>query len=116
MDTNTSQTQEYEKDYSEDSFWDKLKNFAKKAGCEVIEKALMLYYVAKDEETSAKVKTIIYGALGYFISPIDAIPDITPVVGFSDDLGVLVLTITMVAKSIKDKHKDEAKETINQWC
>lgn len=80
-----------------------------------MEKALTLYYVAKDEDTPTYVKAIIFGALGYFISPIDIIPDVTPVVGFSDDLGVLVATIAMVAVSIKEKHKIQAKETLSNY-
>jgi uncharacterized membrane protein YkvA (DUF1232 family) len=55
-------------------------------GREVIEKALWLYYAAQQPNTPLWAKTAIYGALGYFISPIDAIPDITPVIGYADDL------------------------------
>ena len=51
-----------------------------KAGKEVIEKALILYYCLQDDDTPAWAKTTIIGALGYFISPIDAIPDLVPVV------------------------------------
>ena len=110
------QAKKYQKEYSDESFWDKVKNFAKKAGCEVIEKAIMLYYVAKDDDTPMTVKALIFGALGYFISPLDAIPDITPVVGFSDDLGVLAATISLVIASIKEEHKKKAKERIKEWC
>ena len=76
---------QYEKKYTEDSFWDKVVKFAKTAGREVIEKALWLYYAAQQPNTPLWAKTAIYGALGYFISPIDAIPDITPVIGYADD-------------------------------
>jgi hypothetical protein len=38
-------------DYSDDSFWEKLKQFALKAGKELVEKALWLYYAAKQEGT-----------------------------------------------------------------
>jgi uncharacterized membrane protein YkvA (DUF1232 family) len=106
----------YVKEYSESSFWDKIKNFAKKAGCELIEKSVMLYYVAKDDETPASAKALIFGALGYFISPIDLIPDITPVIGFGDDLTVLSATILTVVNSIKDEHKEKAKKKIKKWC
>ncbi|WP_456469871.1 YkvA family protein [Caminibacter sp.] len=112
---NIEESKKFEKDYSDDSFWDKVKNFAKKAGCEVLEKALTLYYTAKDEDTPAHVKAVIFAALGYFISPLDAIPDVTPIVGFSDDLGVLVATIAMVVSSIKEEHKIKAKEKLSQF-
>jgi len=110
MDDNISK---FESEFSEEGLWDKIKNFAKKAGCEVIEKVILLYIVAKDPDTPAKAKALIYGALGYFIMPLDAIPDVTPFVGFSDDLGALATAITLVAMSIKPEHKEQAKEKIS---
>jgi len=77
-------------DYSDSSLWDKLKNFATSAGKEIVEKVLCLYYVLEKDDVPKVDKAKIIAALGYFISPIDAIPDLTPVVGYSDDLGVIV--------------------------
>lgn len=109
------QSNKYSDQYSDDSFWDKVKKFAIVAGEQVLEPALKLYYAAKDKDTPTWAKGTIYGALGYFISPIDAIPDITPVVGYADDLGVLVLAVTVVAANIKPEHAQKAKETLKQW-
>jgi uncharacterized membrane protein YkvA (DUF1232 family) len=106
---------EYSKEFSEDSFWTKVKDFAIKAGKEVIEKALILYYCLQDSDTPAWAKAAIIGALGYFISPIDAIPDFTPVIGFVDDLGVLAAATATVAMYIKEEHKEYAKEKIKIW-
>jgi len=111
-----NEIKKYDEEFSEEGFWDKIKNYAKKAGCEVIEKALILYYVFMDPDTPKPVKALILGALGYFIAPLDAIPDITPIVGFSDDLGVLVSTLAMVVSSIKEEHKQKAKEKVKEWC
>lgn len=105
----------FESDYSDGNFWDKVKDFAIKAGKEVIEKALQLYYAAQNPETPAWAKGVIYGALGYFISPIDAIPDITPVVGYADDLGVLVAAASTVAMYINQDVKDKAKSKLKDW-
>lgn len=112
---NIMQNNEYSDQYSDDSFWDKVKNFAKAAGEQVLEPALKLYYAAKDKDTPTWAKGAIYGALGYFISPIDAIPDMTPFVGYADDLGVLALAVTVVAANIKPEHAEKAKETLKQW-
>lgn len=103
------------KEYSEDSFWDKAKRYAKEAGEAVLEPALKLYYAAQDPDTPAWAKTTIYGALGYFIFPIDAVADITPLVGYVDDLGVLVSATATVAAHVKDEHAKKAKETLKQW-
>ncbi len=110
-----SDNSQYEKEYSEDSFWDKLTNYAKSAGKDLVELALKMYYAATDSDTPIWAKSAIFGALGYFISPIDAIPDLVPVVGYSDDLGVLTLAIATVSTYIKEKHVQQAKETLARW-
>ena len=102
-------------EYSEQNFWDKVKNFALKAGKEVIEKALNLYYAAQRPETPKWAKTVIIGALAYFISPVDAIPDIIPVAGFSDDLGALAAAIGMVSLYITDEVKQQTKQKLLEW-
>lgn len=105
----------YEEAYSEDDFWSKVKKYAKVAGESVLEPALKMYYAAMDSDTPVWAKGIIFAALGYFISPVDAIPDITPVIGYTDDLGVLVAALAAVASHIKEEHTAKAKETLKQW-
>jgi len=51
----------------------------------------------KSPKTSLKKKAIAVGALIYFISPIDLIPDHIPVVGYLDDLAVLSLAVNSLA-------------------
>ncbi|MFC7421769.1 YkvA family protein [Iodobacter arcticus] len=101
--------------YSDDDFWQKLKSFALKAGKEVIEKALWLYYAAQRPETPAWAKAIIFGALAYFILPLDAIPDVIPVAGFSDDLGALAAAIGMVSMYITADIKVRTAQKLQQW-
>jgi len=102
-------------DYSDGSFWRKVKNYALTAGREVIEKALWLYYAAQRPETPAWAKAVIIGALAYFISPIDAIPDAIPVVGYSDDLGAIVAAVGMVSMYITDEVKGLARGKLQEW-
>lgn len=102
-------------DYSEDGFWDKVKKFAVKAGSEVIEKALYLYYAAQRPETPMWAKTVIFGALAYFISPVDAVPDMIPVAGFTDDLGALAAALGVVSMYITDEVKIQAKQQLQLW-
>jgi uncharacterized membrane protein YkvA (DUF1232 family) len=106
---------EYTRSYSEESFWDKLLRYAKAAGAEVIERALQLYYAAQDPATPAWARTVIYGALGYFIFPVDAIPDSIPAVGYVDDLGVLAAAIAAVAMYITPEVKQKAKQKLQDW-
>ena len=101
--------------FSEEGFWDKLKKVFKKAGIKVVYSALMLYYAYQRKETPVWAKTIIIGALGYFISPIDAIPDFIPVAGYTDDLGVLVAAIAAVGIYINSEVKQSAKDKLHNW-
>lgn len=101
--------------YSESNFWDKLKKFAKVAGKEVIEKALFLYYAAKQPNTPLWAKTTIYGALAYFISPIDMLPDLTPLLGYTDDLSILAAALVTVASYITDEVKQQARDKMQTW-
>ncbi|MEP4484595.1 MAG: DUF1232 domain-containing protein [Halioglobus sp.] len=110
-----SEIEDYEHAYSEANFWQKLKQFAKTAGREVVEKALLLYYAGQEEEAPAWAKATIVASLGYFISPLDAIVDLTPAIGYADDLGVLALALAAVATYINDDVRDKAAVKITQW-
>lgn len=104
-----------DKDYSDSGFWEKFSGYAKLAGKEVIEKALFLYYAAQKESTPVWAKTTVYAALAYFISPIDAIPDITPVVGYVDDLGVLAAAVAAISTYIDLDVKKDARNKMEDW-
>lgn len=101
--------------FSDPQFWDKLNRFARKAGRQVVERALQLYYAARRPETPAWAKTSIFGALAYFISPIDLIPDLLPLVGFSDDLTVMAAALAMVSMYINDEVRLKARQTADKW-
>lgn len=105
---------DFQQEYSEDEVLEKIRKYAKTAGLEVLERALRLYYAAHRPETPAWAKAVIFGALGYFISPVDAIPDVTPVVGFADDLGVLAAAMGAVAVFVDSLVKEKAAEKLNE--
>ena len=101
--------------YSDEAFWDKLRRFAKAAGREVVQKALELYYTLDNPDTPAWAKTVIYGALAYFIWPADAIPDFVPAVGYSDDLGALVAALITVAAYATPEIKERTQRKLADW-
>jgi uncharacterized membrane protein YkvA (DUF1232 family) len=105
----------FEVAYSESKFWSKLKRYAKTAGTEVVEKALLLFYAAQEEKAPAWAKGTIAAALGYFIIPLDAITDLAPGIGYADDLGVLVLAIAAVAAYINDDVRVKTAEKMHAW-
>ena len=82
--------EKYSSHYNENDLWEKLQKFARKAGIKVTYAALLLYYVLKNPATSTKDRAKIIGSLGYFILPLDLIPDWIPVAGYTDDLAALL--------------------------
>ncbi|MUT66151.1 YkvA family protein [Paenibacillus sp. NEAU-GSW1] len=110
-----SEESKYDKHYSEDGFWTKLKKHAISAGQKVVYSGLTLYYALESPNTSLKDKAIIYGGLGYLILPVDALPDPIPVAGYSDDLGVLLFAAARVALSIDAVVKQKAKAKLEDF-
>ncbi|PKG25348.1 YkvA family protein [Niallia nealsonii] len=103
------------KHYSDEKFWAKLKRYAKKAGSAVVYAVLLLYFTLQKPEVPAKTKAIIIGALGYFILPLDLIPDVAAGFGFTDDLGVLGIALLQAAMYIDDDIKSKAKTKLEEW-
>jgi uncharacterized membrane protein YkvA (DUF1232 family) len=101
--------------YTDAGFWTKLKQFALKAGRDIVEKALWLYYAAQQPEAPTWAKAVIYGALAYFISPVDAIPDLTPGIGYVDDLGILASAIASVSMYITEDVKQLTQQKMQDW-
>jgi uncharacterized membrane protein YkvA (DUF1232 family) len=107
--------EKYSKHYSEKSFWRKVRKYGKKAGREVVEKALWLFYASMNAEMPREQKLMILGALGYFILPFDLIPDFIPVVGYGDDLAALAAAVRQVLKYIDDDVKRKTDEKLDKW-
>ena len=105
----------YSKYYSEAGLWEKIKKGSKAAGTKVVYSVLLLYYAMQDKSMSVKTRLSIAAALGYFILPTDAIFDLTPIIGYSDDLGVLLFVLTQISASITAEVMDKAKQKIEEW-
>jgi len=105
----------FSKYYTETGLWEKIKKVAKTAGTKVVYTVLLLYYAMQDKSMSMKTRLSIAAALGYFILPTDAIFDLTPIIGFSDDFGVLMFVLTQISASITNEVMDKAKLKIEEW-
>ena len=95
--------------YSENKLTSKLRKVAKRLGGKVLEAALTLYYVLRSPSISTADKAKIYGVLGYFILPIDIIPDLLPMIGYADDISALFWVMNMVWKNITPDVRDQAR-------
>lgn len=107
--------EEYKKEYNEKGFFDKLKKVLKVVGVKGVYMLLLLYNTLQRKDIPPKEKSIIIGALGYFILPLDALPDITPIVGYSDDIFALGMAILKVMPYIDDEMKEKSREQIIKW-
>lgn len=105
----------FDKYFSEESFWKKILDFSKQAGAKVIYAGLLLFYTLKDKSLPLKNRLIIMSALGYFILPTDGIIDLTPVIGYSDDLGVLLFALSQLSGSISEETRLKARTKLKEW-
>jgi uncharacterized membrane protein YkvA (DUF1232 family) len=93
-------------------FWIKVRRFG--AGLPFAEDLLAAYYCAFDRDTPLQVKAALLGALAYFVLPFDAIPDMLPVIGFTDDAAVLATAIRLVAGHMRPEHRQAAQEKVRE--
>lgn len=93
---NEQELEKYQGKYSEEGLLQKISKYGKLIGIEVLYKAVQLWYVLQKPEVPAKNKALIMGALGYLISPLDFIPDLLPVLGYSDDIVAITFALIQV--------------------
>lgn len=105
----------FDKHYSDDGFWAKVRRGAKAVGREGVTLALTLYFAMQDPEVPAWAKGVIVGALGYFIFPIDVIPDVLVPVGYTDDVAVMTAALTAVAVHVTPETKAKAAAKAEEW-
>ena len=107
--------QDTAKDTSDDEklrrkFWRKLTAVA--ARIPFAEDLLAAYYCAFDRATPLGVKATLVGAIAYFVLPVDAIPDVMPILGFTDDAAVLTTALRLVASHVTPEHRTLAQEKL----
>ena len=93
--------EKYASFFTDDKFWHKLARAFKKAGVKVVYAALVLFYSLQDPRISKRDKLLIIGALGYFILPVDLIPDF--------------LAFIKVKQCITQEVKEKAEAKLRQW-
>lgn len=106
---NENELSKYADNYSEENLLHKISKFGAHIGLELLYKVAQLWCVLQKPEVPAKDKALIMGALGYLITPLDFLPDLTPVLGYSDDLVAITFALLKVQGYIDDEVKAEAK-------
>ena len=98
VDYDTEEKVEEAEDYVEENLWTKVERVGKKISFVKDIKALFNYMT--DSHIAWYRKSIVVGALIYFITPIDAIPDIAPLIGYLDDLGVITAVLKYMGSEL----------------
>lgn len=93
-----------------EGFWPKFRRLA--ARLPFAEDLLAAYYAAIDRETPRSVRAVLLGALAYFVLPADAIPDVAPLLGFTDDAAVLAAAMKTLAGHIRPSHRQRARDAL----
>ena len=97
----TNHLQTYEKYFSESDLWNKLTTYSKTIGATILYPVLLL-----------SDKAIIIGTLGYFILPLDLIPDSIPGAGYTDDATALMAAVKYLSANITPAVRETAKEQL----
>jgi uncharacterized membrane protein YkvA (DUF1232 family) len=105
----------YRRYFSDFRFWEKLKKFAAAAGVKTVYSALLLFFAYKRSDTPGWAKRLVVGVLGYLIMPIDAIPDLGFLIGYTDDLGVLSFALVTIAAYVNEDVRAQAREKLTNW-
>ena len=106
--------EKYASNFSVDALWESIKKYAKKLGMKVVYTILKLYYITMDPNVHPADKAIIYAALGYFILPIDLVPDFIPG-GLLDDTYVLTWALNQVQDKMTEENKVLAQQKLITW-
>ncbi len=117
MDLNSilSNISSYVGNYSPTKLFEKIGSVASKAGAKAVYAVLLLYYALTDNEVPLKDKALVVGALGYFILPLDIIPDFMGPLGYTDDVAVATAALKAIWGNITPKTKGKARRRLTEW-
>ena len=107
VDAKNVDVNQYEKNFNEKGFWNKVKKIASKVGAKTLYVIFLLYYSIP--KVTVVDKAIIIGTLGFLISPFDLILDCIPVIGFMDDVALIMYCYYRVQKHIDNDTREKAK-------
>ncbi len=100
--------------YNPSALFEKIKLVSRQAGKKTIYGILILYYATFDKELPIKDKLLVVAALGYFILPLDVLPDALPG-GFADDAAALMYVLKHIWKNLSPRTIEKAKQRLNEW-
>ena len=106
--------QKYEQHYNDSSFLDKVTKYGKLIGITALYKAVQLWFVLQKPDVPAGTKAVIMGALGYLIAPLDFLPDLLPVLGYTDDMVAITFALIKVQGYIDEGVERKSKKLLTK--
>ena len=106
--------QKYEQHYSDGGFLEKLTKYGKIIGINALYKAVQLWFVLQKPDVPAGTKAVIMGALGYLIAPLDFLPDLLPVLGYTDDIVAITFALIKVQGYIDEEVERKSKKLLTK--
>lgn len=73
-----------------------------------------MFYAFRRKDLPCYARGIVIGTLGYFLNPFDGIPDLSPLLGYTDDLGVLSFGLVSIAAHINDEIRIRARKGVQR--
>ena len=106
--------QKYEQHYNDSSFLAKVTKYGKLIGITALYKAVQLWFVLQKPDVPARTKAVIMGALGYLIAPLDFLPDLLPVLGYTDDMVAITFALIKVQGYIDEEVERKSKKLLTK--
>lgn len=106
--------QKYIEAFQDSVFLNKGLRILQKISAKALWTALLLFYTYQQKDVPAFVKRIIMGVLGYLLTPIDLIPDLTPFLGYTDDIGALSYAVVALSAYINDSSRQNAAKAMRR--
>ena len=104
--------QKYEQHYNDSNFLDKVTKYGKLIGINALYKAVQLWFVLQKPDVPASTKAVIMGALGYLIAPLDFLPVLMPVLGYTDDFVAITFALIKVQGYIDEEVERKSKNLL----
>jgi uncharacterized membrane protein YkvA (DUF1232 family) len=91
-------------------FWAALKRAGRRIP--FAEDAVAAFYCATDARTPKSARMTLFAALAYFIAPFDLVPDMLALIGFGDDMAVLLGVVAVLKANLTDEHYEKARAAL----
>ncbi|RVT92326.1 DUF1232 domain-containing protein [Rhodovarius crocodyli] len=98
----------------EEDFMSRLRSGMRRIGGPAVLQLLQLWVAARANGTPLTMKAALWGALGYFVMPMDAVPDAIPLAGFGDDVAVIAAALALAHRAISPEVQARAAELFSR--